>query len=74
MQDTKKLNAGLAILILQHLDYKALVPEDCLEMFVSVAQRLSLTELYDESKVPSDKEVSMHCISLIEEYLKEQGV
>ena len=71
MTDTKKLHAGIA--------YLALVILNENEKYISEEQLLKLTELSEVCEKlgictdPSDpKEVVQECISLIEEYIKEQ--
>ena len=72
MQDTKKLNAGIAYLCLQNLDEQDSIPEKYIHNITTLADRTEKTELYNAGT--NDEEIIEQCIAIIEEYLKEQGV
>lgn len=81
MKDTKKLNAGIALMALQGADEaQGLKPED-FERVAQLVKRLTKTtvmqEIYTEDESVSsvlDAALTEHAINMIEEYLKEQGV
>ena len=81
MKDTKKLNAGIAIMALQGAEeVTGLKPEDFQRVAVLV-KRLTKTavmqEIYTEDESVSsvlNAALTEHAINMIEEYLKEQGV
>ena len=80
-KDTKKLNAGIALMALQGAEeVQGLKPEDFQRVSVLV-KRLTKTsvmqEIYAEDESVSsvlDTALTEHAINMIEEYLKEQGV
>jgi len=74
MKDTKKLNAGIAIVCLQLLDSQHRLTEDQVQKVTSLCERLLRTSLYKEDGVEQDQAAIQHSISLIEEYLEEEGV
>ena len=70
MNDTKKLNASIAFLCLQNLDNQGYI--DNTEVLEKLAERVRQTPAYT---APSETEdLIKQSITLIEEYLKEQGV
>ena len=79
--NTKKLNAGIALIALQGADEaQGLKPED-FERLSELVRRLTKTvvmqEIYTEDESVSstlDTALTEHAINMIEEYLKEQGV
>ena len=71
MQDTKKLNAGIALLALQNFDEAQVLSEEDYAKTVAMAYRLEKTPLYKDSDNASHIQ---QAFALIEEYLKEQGV
>ena len=81
MKDTKKLNAGIALMALQGADKaQGLKPED-FERVAELVKRLTKTaimqEIYTEDELVSsvlDTALTEYAIAMIEEYLKEQGV
>ena len=81
MKDTKKLNAGIAIMALQGAEeVTGLKPED-FQRVAELVKRLTKTavmqEIYTEDESVSsvlDTALTEHAIAMIEEYLKEQGV
>ena len=81
MKDTKKLNAGIALMALQSADgTTGLKPAD-FERVAQLVERLTKTtvmqEIYTEDESVSgalDTALTEHAITMIEEYLKEQGV
>ena len=81
LTDTKKLNAGIALMALQGAEeVQGLKPEDFQRVSVLV-KRLTKTavmqEIYTEDESVSsvlDTALTEHAINMIEEYLKEQGV
>ena len=81
MTDTKKLNAGIALMALQGADEaQGLKPED-FERVAQLVKRLTKTtvmqEIWTEDESVSstlDTDLTEHAIAMIEEYLKEQGV
>ena len=72
MQDTKKLNAGIAFLALGMLDDRDGVSDKHIPAITALAERTVVTPLYNAG--PTDDEIIHQCIITIEEYLKEQGV
>ena len=81
MKDTKKLNAGIALMALKGADeVQGLKPED-FERVSELVKRLTKTavmqEIYTEDESVGstlDTALTDHAIAMIEEYLKEQGV
>ena len=81
MKETKKLNAGIALIALQGADEaQGLKPED-FERVDQLVKRLTKTTVMQEictedESVSStlDTDLTEHAIAMIEEYLKEQGV
>ena len=74
MQDTKKLNAGIAIIALQNIHEQGGLSEDQLLTATSLSERLTKTALYKYDGEEQDQAGIEQAFSLIEEYLKEQGV
>ncbi len=81
MQDTKKLNAGIALMALQGADeVSGLKPEDynsVAELVKRLEKTAVMQEINSEDEIVTsalDVALTKHAISLIEEYLKEQGV
>ena len=72
MQNTKKLNAGIAFLALQSLDDRGGVSDKYVPEITALAERTAVTPLYNAGA--TDDEIIQQCIITIEEYLKEQGV
>ena len=80
-KDTKKLNAGIALMALQCAEeVTGLKPED-FQRVAELVKRLTKTavmqEIYAEDESVSstlDTALTEHAINMIEEYLKEQGV
>ena len=73
MKDTKKLNAGIALVCLgSYLDDGKLTQEQ-FNRISRLAERCVNTSLMIESEV-NDAEYIEQAIAYIEEYLKEQGV
>ena len=74
MTDTKKLNAGIAIIALQNIHQQGGLTEEQLLDVMNLSERLTKTALYIHSGEDEDQAGIRQCINLIEEYLKEQGV
>ena len=74
MKDTKKLNAGLAIIALQNIHEQGGLSEDQLLNATSLSERLTNTALYKHDGEDQDQAGIQQAFTLIEEYLKEQGV
>ena len=72
--DTKKLNAGIALLCLENMQQSGLLSEEEFNTIAKQCERLEGLPLYNESDNEQDKTIASHAISTIEEYLKEQGV
>ncbi len=72
--DTKKLNAGIALLALQNFDEAQVLSEEDYTKTVAMAYRLEKTPLYKDSKDSDNASHIQQAFALIEEYLKEQGV
>jgi len=73
MKDTKKLNAGIAIMALAFADAQGRANEDQFLKIRVLCERLTNTSLYGDSD-NSDEEKIQHAIKLIEEYLEEEVV
>ena len=73
-KDTKKLNAGIALLALQSFDEAQVLSEEDYSKTVAMAYRLEKTPLYKDSKDSDNDGHIQQTFALIEEYLKEQGV
>ena len=71
MQDTKKLNAGIALLALRSFAEAQVLSEEDYAKTVAMAYLLKKTPLYKDSD--NDGHIQQ-AFALIEEYLKEQGV
>ena len=72
--NTKELNVGIALLALRSFDEAQVLSEEDYAKTVAMAYRLEKTPLYKDSK---DSDAASHiqqAFTLIEEYLKEQGV
>ena len=84
LKDTKKLNessrntreliAGIAIIALQNIDEQGSLSEDQLLTAMSLSKRLTKTALYKGDGTNQDQTTIQQAFTLIEEYLKEQGV
>ena len=74
MQDTKKLNVGIALLALQGFDEAQVLSEEDYAKTVAMEYRLEKTPLYKDSKDSDSASHIQQAFALIEEYLKEQGV
>ncbi len=72
MKDTKKLNAGIAIIALQNIHQQGGLTEEQLLDVMNLSERLTKTALYIHSGEDEDQAGIRQCINLIEEYLKEQ--
>ena len=72
--DTKKLNAGIALLALQNFDEARVISEEDYTKTVAMVHRLEKTPLYKDSKDSDNAIHIQQAFALIEEYLKEQGV
>ena len=73
-KDTKELNAGVAMLALQSFDEARVLSEEDYAKIVAMAHRLEKTPLYKDSKDSDNAIHIQQAFTLIEEYLKEQGV
>ena len=73
-KDTKKLNAGIALLCLHNMQQEGLLSEEEFNTIAKQCERLKGLPLYNESNNEQDKTFISHAISTVEEYLKEQGV
>lgn len=74
MLDTKKLNAGIAIIALQNIYQQGGLSEEQLLEVINLSERLTNTALYRHDGEDQAQAGIHQCINLIEEYLKEQGV
>lgn len=74
MQDTKKLNAGIAIVALQNMHQQEGLSDNQLKKCMSLSERLTKTTLYKYDGEEQDQAGIEQAFVLIEEYLKEQGV
>ena len=74
MTDTKKLNAGIAIIALWNIHEQGGLSEDQILTATSLSERLTKTVLYKGDGVEQDQAGIQQAFVLIEEYLKEQGV
>ena len=81
LTDTKKLNAGIALMALQSADEITGLKSEDFERVAVLVKRLTKTaimqEIYTEDEPVSsvlDTALTEHAIAMIEEYLKEQGV
>lgn len=74
MTDTKKLNAGLAIIALQNIHEQGGLSDNQLKTCISLSERLTKTALYKYDGEEQDQAGIQQAFVLIEEYLKEQGV
>ena len=70
MQDTKKINAGIAIIALQNIHQQGGLTEEQLLDVMNLSERMTKTALYIHGG--EDQAGIRQCINLIEEYLKEQ--
>ena len=73
-KDTKKLNAGIAIIALQNIHEQGGLSEDQLLTATSLSERLTKTALYKYDGEDQNQAGIQQAFALIEEYLKEQGV
>ena len=73
-KDTKRLNAGIAIIALQNIHEKGGLSEDQILIATSLSERLTKTALYNCDGEEQDQDGIQQAFVLIEEYLKEQGV
>ncbi len=74
LKDTKKLNAGIALLALKNFGEAQVLSEEDYPKTVAMAYRLGKTPLYKDSKDSDNASHIQQAFALIEEYLKEQGV
>ena len=74
MTDTKKLNAGIAIIALQNMHRQEGLSDNQLNKCMSLSERLTKTALYKYDGEDQDQSGIQQAFVLIEEYLKEQGV
>ena len=81
MQDTKKLNAGIALMALHGADEITGLKSEDFERVAALIERLTkiavMQEIYAEDESVSNTlgtALTEHAINMIEEYLKEQGV
>ena len=74
MKDTKKLNAGIAIIALQNINEQGGLSEDQLLTAASLSERLIKTALCKGDGTDQNQAAIQQAFILIEEYLKEQGV
>ena len=81
LKDTKKLNAGIALMALQSVNEITGLKSEDFERVAVLVKRLTKTaimqEIYTEDEPVSsvlDTALTEHAIAMIEEYLKEQGV
>lgn len=72
MQDTKKINAGIAIIALQNIHQQGGLTEEQLLEVMNLSERLTKTALYIHGGEDEDQADIRQCINLIEDYLKEQ--
>ena len=72
--NTKELNAGIALLALQNFDEAQVLSEEDYAKTVAMAYRLEKTPLYEDSKDSDNDGHIQQVFALIEDYLKEQGV
>jgi len=72
-KDTKKLNAGIAILALGYLDTDCQLDEGQFLQVSSLCERLGNTSLYGDGQ-ENNPMAFQHAINMIEEYLEEEGV
>ena len=71
LKDTKKLNAGIAIIALQNIHEQGGLSEDQLLTATSLSERLTKTALYGKEQ---EQAAIQQAFAMMEEYLKEQGV
>ena len=74
MKDTKELNAGIALLALQSFNEAQVLSEEDYTKTVAMVYRLEKTPLFKDSKDSDNAIHIQQAFTLIEEYLKEQGV
>lgn len=74
LKDTKKLNAGIAIIALQNIHEQGGLSDNQLKKCMSLSERLTKTALYKYDGEEQDQSGIQQAFVLIEEYLKEQGV
>ena len=81
MKNTKKLNAGIALMALKSADEITGLKSEDFERVAELVKRLTKTavirEIYTEDEPVSsvlDTALTEYAIAMIEEYLKEQGV
>ena len=72
-KDTKRLNAGIAIIALRNMHHEERLSDNQLEKYVSLSERMIKTDLYKYGE-EQDQDAIQQTFVLIEEYLKEQGV
>ena len=73
--NTKKLNAGIALLALRSFGEAQVLSEEDYTKTVAMAYRLEKTPLYKDSKDSDNAAIHIQqAFAMIEEYLKEQGV
>lgn len=74
MTDTKKLNAGIAIIALQNIHEQGGLSDNQLKKCMSLRERLMKTALYKYDGKDQAQSGIQQAFVLIKEYLKEQGV
>ena len=72
MQDTKRINAGIAVIALQNIHQQGGLTEEQFLEVMNLSERLTKTALYIHGGEDEDQAGIRQCINLIEEYLKEQ--
>ena len=73
-QYNQALNAAIALLALQSFDEARVLSEEDYAKTVAIAYRLEKTPLYKDSKDSDNAIHIQQAFTMIEEYLKEQGV
>ena len=74
MKDTKKLNAGIAIIALQNIHQQEGLTEEQLLDVMNLSERLTKTALYKYDGEEQEQAAIQQAFAMMEEYLKEQGV
>ena len=72
-KDTKKLNAGIALVCLGSYLDDGMITQEQFNRISRLAEKCKNTSVMAESEV-NDAEYIEHAIAYIEEYLQEQGV
>ena len=73
LKDTKKLNAGIALVCLGSYLEDGMITQEQFERISRLAQKCMNTSVMIESEV-NDAEYIEQAIAYIEDYLKEKGV